>query len=110
MVNKKYKDSDEFLQIAKDIKKTSSDDLDQELFSQKEDRVVVEGRLENYGVVIRRKGTYKLMKGTRKVCILKSGDLNLDPYINHKVRIKGILVESDFDIPSVKVEEVKLLK
>ena len=118
LVKKKYADSDEYLNRADEAelqKKTTpaiaEKKKNQPLSVTKAgEHVVVEGRLEDLGVVIHRPGTYKLVKGRRKVCILKAEGISIDRFLYHKVRVKGIVIESDFDTPAVQVQEIELLR
>ncbi len=42
------------------------------------------------GVSITMAGKYKLMDGERFICLLISREINLDVYINHKVKVTGM--------------------
>lgn len=66
---------------------------------QKEEKIVsYTGVLEKIqGVSFVMAGTHKLMDGKKRICLLTSRKVNLDDYLNYKVKVTGI--------PEVAVEE-----
>lgn len=71
------------------------------------------GRLEDLGVIINRPGTYKLLGDTgRWLCIVKSPEINVNPYVNRIVRIEGVVVakSSSWDVPVIELKRLNIIK
>jgi len=70
------------------------------------------GLLQDMGVIINRPGTYKITLSGKWICLLKSPNLNLNPYVNHIVRIEGVVVAiaGTWDVPVVEVKRLQLIK
>ncbi|MFC1643491.1 SH3 domain-containing protein [Chlamydiota bacterium] len=107
LIRKKYADSLDFIKSEKKLRKK---DEKKNPKKQSQQKVIMEGVLEDFGVVVHRPGTYKLVRGRKKICILKSGEKNLNPLIHQKVRVLGAPINSDFGIPAYYVEEINIIE
>ena len=70
--------------------------------------LVFEGQLEDLGVVFNRPGTFKLIRGNERICIIKAGELNLNPFIYSMVRVKGKRLNApNWRIPVIQAVEIQ---
>lgn len=75
--------------------------------------VTFAGRLEDLGVIINRPGTYKLVSGRDKwLCIIKSSEIDVNPYVNRVVRIEGVMLSrsSSWNVPVVELKRLSVIK
>ncbi|MFC1668637.1 SH3 domain-containing protein [Chlamydiota bacterium] len=111
LVKNKYTHSLQFMQSEESSVNEPEKDQEEsyeDIFKEEGEYIVVEGVLEDFGVVIKRPGTYKLVDGRKKICILHVQEVDLNRYIHKQVKIKGTFIDSDFDIPAIEVKEVFL--
>lgn len=70
------------------------------------------GRLEDLGVLLNRPGTYKLVGADQWICILKSPTIELNPYVDHLVRIEGVIISrvTSWGVPVVEVKRLQVIE
>jgi len=103
-VNKKFINKDVAPLIKKEEPAVAKEDL------KPSDRLIIEGKVSPYGVVLWRKATHKLITSSNKVYFLKGNRKSLNSLNYRKVKVSGKLISPDKSkYPIVEIDTLEVL-